>query len=933
MRNLKKIAALALAFATTLGAGIIAACSKENTSGSLSASESPAPSEYMYKIRVQSEGGFGLRGVSVTLKNADGAIVSSKTTSSDGDAYFTKSDVPTAATYDVSISGLREGWNCNTSVKYQTGAEGSDLVIPCTPQMLMEEAAQSTRYRLGDVMHDFTVTTSDNKQFILSQILEEKEMVLLNFFYDGCGPCATEFPVMQNAYMESLDNVEILAVSTRDNQAQVASYKERMGLTFPMAGSNDLSTFFGVSAVPVSVVIDRYGVISYWHLGSMTAKSDFIGLFDKFTGENYVQTVIGEDEYTGSGNTGNEEEEKVKPNVSAPTASNVLPVLAQNNVVVADSFQWDEDEYSWPFTIETDENGVKYLRASNANIHNSYALMHFDVEAQANSALVFDLWLSTEADADLVYVYVDGNPIQKLSGIVDQWQTQLAYVFENGQAGKHSISLCYLKDTADNGGEDEVWVKNFRFIDADDLSDVDDLATAYVLRQAATNFNAPVANAAQKKNKFNNYIDWVYNETDGFYHVKTKDGPLLFAYLLGAAPNWNMFDLWQLAYNKYLVVDGIDLQPNVEYYAATATNAYVDYVPVTPQLHKLLDLIVSVDTYGEEKEEQYRKDIYYDPAYHVSYHENEWLELCLYFDNYASTPAMPDPARGVSFDSAIEVFEGENKIVCDKSLVPVGIKHKFIPKVSGVYRFYSTVAAELQGTSANTDPQAWIIASDKKTELAYNDDFLLNANNNNQDNFNIYYYCEAGETYYLSLAFFLNATGEFTMQIDRITENAPYTYLTNCAEGMYSFNLVTNETYVPGAIAYTLGKDGVYHVLEKDANGNETTGGKLYLDMINATYLFPNDSLENVLSQADKYAENKRLFYLDGKDYTAVMRQYLHKAKLNDGAYYGLVEIDEQLLEILLSLTKKADGFGGVKNSWQYACYYEKTAYATDKTE
>ena len=45
----------------------------------------------------------------------------------------------------------------------------------------------------------------------------------------------------------------------------------------------------------------------------------------------------------------------------------------------------------------------------------------------------------------------------------------------------------------------------------------------------------------------------------------------------------------------------------------------------------------------------------------------------------------------------------------------------------------------------------------------------------------------------------------------------------------------------------------------------------------------------------------------------------------NGGMLYGLVEIDEELMEILLKLTKAYDGFGGITNSWQMACYYYET--------
>ncbi len=921
MKFFKKIALLALACLTCFTLGLIAACGGNDSS--TSSTPEQAPAEYVYNVRVQSEGGFGIRGVGVSLYNGESKIAS-KTTSSEGNAYFTKDDVAIAGEYDIRFSEFPDGWSLKDDVSYKTTAqEKTDYTALALPSLIKEEASASTRYRLGDVMHDFTVLTSDNREFTLSEMLEDKKMVLLNFWATWCGPCKSEFPAMQNAYVESQNDVAVLAVSTTDTQSAVRDYKKDQGLSFDMAGETNLPTLFAVESVPVSIVIDRYGVISYWHLGSMTAKSDFLGLFDKFTGENYVQTVIGAGDYSGSGNEGTEEAERVKPNVSAPAFSDLAPVLDPNNLVLANSYEWDKDEYSWPWTVEKDESGNKYLRASNSSVHNSYSLLHFDVTAQANTALVLDAMVSTEISADFFYVFVDGVIVQKFSGVTnDSFKNYVLYVFEENQSGKHSVSLCYLKDSTSSSGEDEVWVKNLRVVSKASLSEREE--DINVFRYAATDKNEPTGNkpaANDKKKLFKNYITPVYNETDGYYHVNTENGPLLLTDIMNAT-QWNTYDLWQLAYNKYLVVNGMNLETNVEDYAWAATNSTNGYVPVTKDLKELFELIVSVDTYGETR----------DKDYHLSSYAEEWLELCLYFDHYGKKEPMGDPTRGITFDGAIEIEEGLNTIECKQAIVPLGIKHKFIPTRSGVYRIHSLVSAEYEGISASTDPQAWVFASDRETILAYNDDSLL-SDSGNVDNFEIYLYLEKDKTYYCLFAFFLNAIGTFDMRIDYMGEN--YSHLTNAATGPYSYNTVTSETFVPDAQKIKLGDDGVYHVVEEDGNGNEILGSKVYLDLTHATYLFPSDSLQSFIENADDYAPDKRLFYLDDgkggkKDYTEIMRKYLLQAmfngtEANGGQLYGLVELNEELMDILLKLTKAYDGFGGINNSWQMACYYYKT--------
>lgn len=920
MKFLKKIALLALACITCFTLGLIAACGDNSSSASVPEEK---PAEYVYNVRVQSEGGFGLRGVGVSLYSGEKKIAS-KTTSAKGNAYFTKSDVVSAGAYEIRFSELPDGWSMKENVSYQTTEqESTDYVALAVPKLINEEASASKRYRLGDVMHDFTVQTSDNRYFTLSEALEEKKMVLLNFWATWCGPCKSEFPAMQNAYVEAQNEITVLAVSTTDTQSAVKDFKADQGLSFDMAGETDLPALFSISSVPVSIVIDRYGVISYWHVGSMTAKSDFLGLFDKFTDENYVQTVIENGDYEGSGNEGTEDDERVKPNVSAPDFADLDPVLDPHSLIQTSDYRWDEDEYSWCWTVETGESGEKYLRASNADVHNSYSILHFDFTATANTALSIDAMVSTEADADFFYVFVDGTIVQKISGVSDDtFKEYIVYVFEEQDAGKHEISLCYLKDSSATGGEDEVWVKNLRTLPKSDLVNrADDIN---VFRFAATGKNEATGEKpaeTAKKKLFKNYITPVYNADDGYYHVGQANGPLLLTDVMNPT-QWNLYDLWQLAYNKYIVVNGMNLEENIEEYAWASTNSDNGYVPVSKDLKELFELIVSTDTYGETR----NKD------YHLSNYAEEWLELCVYFDHYGTQLQPSDPTRGITFEGAIEIEEGITEIDCFRSIVPLGIKHKFTPQKSGVYRFRSIFDKSVAGISASVDPQCWIVAKDKTTFLAYNDDNLLDELGN-ADNFEIYLYLEKDQPYYALFAMFLNAIGKFELEIEYVGEQ--YSYLTNAATGPYSYNTITSETFVPNAKNTKLGDDGYYYVVEKDENGNDVLASKLYVDLTRATYLFPSDSLQTLIENAEYYSVEKRLFYLDngqgGKtDYTPIMQNYLLKALFNGseengGKLYGLVEVDETLMSILLKLTKAYDGFGGIKNSWQLLCYYYQT--------
>ena len=161
-------------------------------------------------------------------------------------------------------------------------------------ELLSEEELEGTTFERGDVFADMTVTTPDGTTYKISELLEEKKAVVLNFWYINCGPCQMEFPYMQEAYENYQDDIEILAVNPYDGTDEtVAEFQKKHELTFPMAVVDEKwEEYMQVQAYPTTVVIDRYGIISYMHTGMITNVEEFNKLFEFFTAEDYEQTVI-----------------------------------------------------------------------------------------------------------------------------------------------------------------------------------------------------------------------------------------------------------------------------------------------------------------------------------------------------------------------------------------------------------------------------------------------------------------------------------------------------------------------------------------------------------------------------------------------------------------------------------------------------------------
>ena len=130
-------------------------------------------------------------------------------------------------------------------------------------------------------MYDFTVTDSDGNTLTLSQMLQKKEMVVLNFWYINCPFCVKEFPAMSEAYEAYKERVGMVALNPYDTVTDIGRFRaNNASLTFPMASCpTGWVQTFALRGFPTTMIIDREGVIREMHVGALLKVSDWEALF------------------------------------------------------------------------------------------------------------------------------------------------------------------------------------------------------------------------------------------------------------------------------------------------------------------------------------------------------------------------------------------------------------------------------------------------------------------------------------------------------------------------------------------------------------------------------------------------------------------------------------------------------------------------------
>jgi thiol-disulfide isomerase/thioredoxin len=107
------------------------------------------------------------------------------------------------------------------------------------------------------------------------------DVLVLNFWYAGCGPCRAEAPLLQSVADEvSDDGGHFLGVNIYDGPEQARAFEETYGVAYPsllLRGDADLKLAFAsvasVQAAPTTLVLDREGRVAARFLGQVRNES------------------------------------------------------------------------------------------------------------------------------------------------------------------------------------------------------------------------------------------------------------------------------------------------------------------------------------------------------------------------------------------------------------------------------------------------------------------------------------------------------------------------------------------------------------------------------------------------------------------------------------------------------------------------------------
>ena len=142
-------------------------------------------------------------------------------------------------------------------------------VVPAREKLIQFIAGEQNDADLvaGEKVPDFTLTNLNGEEVALYDVLEQNELILVEFWASWCGPCIESFPDLKTLHADYNDiGFEIVSVSIDNDSYSWEQESKAQELPWIDVGEMDgwngpTATAFGVQFVPKGYLVDGKGVI------------------------------------------------------------------------------------------------------------------------------------------------------------------------------------------------------------------------------------------------------------------------------------------------------------------------------------------------------------------------------------------------------------------------------------------------------------------------------------------------------------------------------------------------------------------------------------------------------------------------------------------------------------------------------------------------
>lgn len=140
----------------------------------------------------------------------------------------------------------------------------------------------------GDAV-EFTGTAVDGSTVTSADFAGD--VLVLNFWYAGCGPCRAEAPTLEATAQKT--GAEFLGVNIYDGPEQATAFEETYGISYPSLLAKEdaalklaFASWTPLQAVPITLVLDAQGRVAARFIGQVASESILTTIVDDVRAEH-----------------------------------------------------------------------------------------------------------------------------------------------------------------------------------------------------------------------------------------------------------------------------------------------------------------------------------------------------------------------------------------------------------------------------------------------------------------------------------------------------------------------------------------------------------------------------------------------------------------------------------------------------------------------
>ena len=139
--------------------------------------------------------------------------------------------------------------------------------------------------KIGEPAPPVILFKLDQNKYFKSKDLIGKKNLVFSFFATWCAPCAVEIPILHELDKKFGDDFQFILVDVNEKKGKVAKHVKDKGYTLQTILDRYGKVFesFGGMAMPLTVVVNKKGIITYHHTGYVPG--------DEKTLEKHLQTL------------------------------------------------------------------------------------------------------------------------------------------------------------------------------------------------------------------------------------------------------------------------------------------------------------------------------------------------------------------------------------------------------------------------------------------------------------------------------------------------------------------------------------------------------------------------------------------------------------------------------------------------------------------